>query len=40
VGGYLYENLSPEAPFFASFLLGMLGLVIFTLFVKEPDDRM
>ena len=39
VGGYLYENLSPESPFFASFLLGMLGLVIFILFVKEPDDQ-
>ncbi len=39
VGGYLYENLSPESPFFASFLLGMLGLVIFILFVKESDDR-
>ena len=39
VGGYLYENISPESPFFASFILGMLGLVIFTLFVKEPDDR-
>ena len=39
VGGYLYENISPESPFFASFILGMLGLVIFILFVKEPDDR-
>jgi MFS family permease len=39
VGGYLYENISPESPFFASFIFGMLGLVIFILFVKEPDDR-
>ena len=37
VGGYLYENFSPQSPFFASFLLGMMGLIIFTVFVKEPD---
>ena len=37
VGGYLYENYSPQSPFFTSFLLGMMGLIIFTVFVKEPD---
>jgi len=37
VGGYLYENLSPQAPFYASFGLGLIGCAVFTLFVREPD---
>lgn len=39
VGGLLYENVSPQSPFFASFALGMAGCAIFALFVKEPEDR-
>jgi MFS family permease len=37
VGGYLYENLSPQAPFYASFGLGLIGCAVFTLCVREPD---
>ncbi len=37
VGGFLYENTNPQSPFYVSFLLGMLGSVIFAIFVKEPE---
>lgn len=36
VGGYLYENVSPRHPFVASFILGVLGCLLFILLVKEP----
>jgi MFS family permease len=35
LGGYLYENFSPQTPFYASLALGITGCLIFTLFVKE-----
>jgi MFS family permease len=37
VGGFLYENISPQSPFFLSFVLGALGCLIFTVFVKEAE---
>jgi MFS family permease len=37
VGGFLYENVSPQSPFYVSFVLGALGCLIFTIFVKEPE---
>jgi MFS family permease len=36
VGGYLYDNVSPQLPFLASFFIGIIGCLIFTLWVKEP----
>jgi len=37
VGGFLYENVSPQAPFYASSALGLLGVIFFALFVREPE---
>ena len=39
IGGLLYENVSPQTPFYVSFALGMAGCAIFALFVKEPEER-
>lgn len=36
VGGFLYENVSPQSPFYVSLVLGLLGGLIFALFVREP----
>jgi MFS family permease len=37
VGGYLYEGVSPQAPFYVSTALGLIGCLLFTLFIKEPE---
>ena len=37
LSGYLYENTSPKHPFIASFILGILGCLIFSLWVQEPQ---
>ena len=37
IGGYLYENVSPQSPFYVSFFLGILGCLVFTVFVAEPE---
>jgi MFS family permease len=37
LGGYLYEAFSPQTPFKVSFILGIIGCVIFMLWVKEPE---
>ena len=37
VGGFLYENVSPQAPFYVSSALGLIGVIFFALFVKEPE---
>ena len=39
VGGYLYDNVSPQAPFYASFVLGVTATIIFILLVSEPERR-
>lgn len=36
IGGYMWENYSPETPFQATLVLGLLALGVFALFVKEP----
>jgi MFS family permease len=38
IGGYLYENVSPRHPFIASFVLGVLGCMLFILFIKDPKE--
>jgi MFS family permease len=38
VGGYLYDFVSPTAPFYTSFALGIIATLIFVLFVKEPEN--
>jgi len=37
LGGYLYETYSPQAPFLLSFILGIIGCLVFLVWVKEPD---
>jgi MFS family permease len=37
LGGYLYDVFSPQAPFILSFIVGIMGSVIFLLWVKEPE---
>ena len=36
VGGFLYESVSPQSPYYVSLTLGLLGCLIFALFVREP----
>ncbi len=36
VGGYLYESISPQSPFYLSSVLGTLGVLIVVFAVKEP----
>jgi len=35
IGGFLYEEIAPQTPFTASFTIGMIGVLIFSLTVKE-----
>ncbi len=37
LGGYLYETFSPQAPFFLSFVLALIGCLVFLVWVKEPE---
>jgi MFS family permease len=37
LGGYLYDVLSPQAPFILSFFVGIIGCFVFFLWVKEPE---
>ena len=37
IGGYMYDNISPELPFYSSFILDMIGSAIFLAAVKEPN---
>jgi MFS family permease len=37
IGGYMYDNISPKLPFQASFIIDILGTVIFVLLLKEPE---
>jgi MFS family permease len=36
LGGYLYDVFSPQAPFMLSFIVGIIGCIIFFFWVKEP----
>ncbi len=36
VGGYMYDNVSPELPFYTSFALNTIGTAIFVALLKEP----
>jgi len=35
IGGFLYKEIAPQTPFTASFTIGMIGVLIFSLTVKE-----
>jgi len=37
LGGYLYEKFSPQAPFLLSFILGLIGCLVFLVWVKDPE---
>jgi len=39
IGGYMYDNISPELPFYSSFILNMIGSAIFLAAVKEPEKE-
>jgi MFS family permease len=39
VGGYLYDFVNPMAPFYTSFGLGIVAILIFVFFVNEPSSR-
>ena len=36
IGAYLWQNYSPRLPFYASIVLGLPALIIFTLYLKPP----
>jgi len=36
VGGYMYDNISPALPFQTSFVINVVGTVIFVALLKEP----
>ena len=38
VGGYLTDNVSPEAPFYVSFALNTLGTLLILLLLKPKED--
>ena len=37
-GGYLYDNISPEAPFYTSFLLNTAGTILILMLLKPKED--
>lgn len=37
-GGYLYDNISPEAPFYTSFLLNTVGTILILVLLKPKED--
>jgi len=37
-GGYLYDNVSPEAPFYTSFLLNTVGTLLILALLKPKED--
>jgi len=39
LGGYLYDDYSPQVAFLVAFALGIIGATIFAIFVKEPKKR-
>ena len=36
VGGYMYDNISPDLPFYTSFTLNTAGTLIFVALLREP----
>ena len=36
-GGYLYDNISPEAPFYTSFLLNTVGTILIQVLLKPKE---
>ena len=39
IGGTLYEKVSPDAPFQASFIMDTLAIAIFIVFLKPPKNQ-
>ena len=39
IGGYIWQYYTPQAPFQLSLILGILGVLIFSIFVQEPIKR-
>jgi len=40
LGGYLYDVFSPRAPFLLSFIVGIIGCIIFLFWVREPEREL
>lgn len=39
IGGFLWENFTPQTPYYVSLTLGLIATAIFAVFVKEPTKR-
>jgi MFS family permease len=39
LGGAIYDNVSPQAPFYLAAASGLAAFIVFTLFVKEPKTK-
>ena len=39
IGGWIWENINPQTPFYISLVLGLIGTGIFAVFVKEPERK-
>jgi MFS family permease len=39
LGGVMYDNISPETPFYVAAASGLAAFIVFTLFVKEPKTK-
>ncbi|MBM3292710.1 MFS transporter [Candidatus Bathyarchaeota archaeon] len=39
IGGWLWQNISPQAPFHVSMIIGLFSAAIFWIGVKEPTNE-
>jgi MFS family permease len=39
LGGYMYDNVSPEAPFYAATATGIAAVTVMALFVNDPKTK-
>jgi predicted MFS family arabinose efflux permease len=39
LGGWMYDNLSPEAPFYTAACSGIAAFIVMTLFVNDPKTK-
>jgi MFS family permease len=39
LGGWMYDNLSPETPFYVASCSGIAALIVMTLFVNDPKTK-
>ena len=39
IGGFIWENFTPQTPYYVSLVLGLIATAIFAVWVKEPEKR-